>query len=66
MTINGIAADAISKGHKLAKSQTGDKTIARNKTSGNAIEAMMEAKETYRKNRTTNTHIARATRAQIV
>ena len=66
MTISGIAVAAISRGHRLTKSQLGVKIIAIIKTSGKVTEAAMDARETYRHIKTTTIHIAKANKAQIV
>jgi hypothetical protein len=66
ITIIGITTAAISSGHKLAKFQAGVSTIIKTNARGKATEAMMEASEIYRHNKTTTTHIKKAAEAQIV
>jgi hypothetical protein len=66
MTIIGIAIAAASNGHKLAKFQPGMRIVARIRTTGKAIEAAIEASETYRHTSATTTHIVMAASAQIV
>jgi len=66
ITINGIAAAAISNGHRLTKSQLGLKIIAKISNRGKATEAVIEANETYRHIKTTTAHIAMVNEAQIV
>jgi len=66
ITINGIALAVMSNGHRLTKSQSGLRIIAKSNMIGKAIEATIEAKETYRHIKTTTAHIARANEAQIV
>lgn len=66
MTISGIAVAAISNGHRLIKSQPGLSAIAKIRTRGKAIEAAIEANETYRHIKATAAHVARASVAQIV
>ena len=65
-TIIGIAMAAVSSGHRFAKSQAGVKTIIRIKAAGKAMEAVIEASETYRVARTTTTQSAKANAAAIV
>lgn len=66
ITVSGIAVAAVSNGHRLAKSQPGVNTIAKIRTIGKAIEAMIEASEIYRHRRTTAVHIAKTITEQIV
>ena len=66
MTISGIAIAAISNGQNSAKFHAGSRLTAKIKTIGNAIDAAMEASETYRHIKTIGTHTARAAAAQIV
>ena len=66
MTITGIATAAVSSGHSVPKSQSAFRIIDKIKTRGKAIEAEMDARETYRHIKTTTTHIAMANEAQIV
>ena len=66
MTISGITVAAISKGHKLPKSQPGVRIIARIRTRGKVIEAAIDASETYRHIKTTTAQVAMANNAQIV
>ena len=62
----GIAAAAVSKGHRIAKSQFGVKIIAKIKMAGKAIEAIIEASEIYRHTKATIAHIAKLGNEQIV
>ncbi len=66
MTISGIAVAAISNGHRLIKSQPGLIAIAKIRTRGKAMEAAIEANETYRHIKATAAHTAKASAAQIV
>ena len=66
ITIIGITIAAISSGHKLAKFHCGINTIIKTSITGKVTEAMMEASEIYRHNKTTTTHIKKAAAAQIV
>ena len=66
ITIRGIKVAAISKGHRLPKSQVGVRVIVKIKTIGNATEAVIEASEIYRHIKTTTTHTAKLSSEQIV
>ncbi|GAG92416.1 unnamed protein product [marine sediment metagenome] len=66
ITITGIAIAAASNGHRLAKFQSGVRTIAKISATGKAIEAAIEASEIYLHSKTTAAHIPKASAAQIV
>ena len=66
MTISGIAIAAISSGQRLLKFHAGSRLTAKIKTMGNAIDAAIEASDTYRHAIRTTAHTAKATAAQIV
>jgi len=66
ITISGITVATISNGHKLAKSQPGVSTVTSIKARGKAIEAAIEARDTYRHIKTTTAQTTKASGAQIV
>ena len=66
ITITGIAAAVITKGHKDVKSQFGFIAISTIKVPGKNKEAIIDAKEIYRQTKTRATHIVMVTKAQIV
>ncbi len=66
ITISGIAVATASNGHKSAKSQPGVSTITSIKARGKAIDAAIEASETYRHIKTVTAHTPRAKKEQTV
>jgi len=66
ITIKGIAIAAVSRGHRLVKSQSGLSMMAKSNIMGKVIEAVIEAREMYRHMRTVITHAANAKTEQTV